>query len=461
VGWEPTARTGRMPVLRQGVALMKTWTSETQHAPSKVGARTAAVRSADPAELEAGALRRASPIRDPQTAALALAATLLGLVFVFDAGYARSLRDGHGLVPREFWMQILYSVGAIGIGWLCSRASVRAMERMARPLWTLTVLALAAVLVVGIEMNGATRWFRLGPITVQPAEFAKVAIVLYLAAVFARRKAWPTKLKAPKNWAMRLDAVTIPKLVRALPAVWVGLALLLTELEPDLGTGLILAGTAFAMFWAGGVTKRSLTWCLGIAAALIFLVIQLQPYRLERITAHFDRWNPAHVDGIAYQTVQSELAMASGGFVGVGMGLGRAKHVMPASTTDFIAATIGEEFGLLGWTLVAGVLFMLTLRLARLALRAPTRFGQLALMGFAAWIGIQSAVNLMMANGAFPAIGVPLPFVSSGGSSLVALWMAVGFSMAALGPGAPEAAAEPGRAVVRAAPLARERSRPH
>src|SRR5262249_24782030 len=143
-----------------------------------------------------------------------------------------------------------------------------------------------------------------------------------------RRK---TQTKAP-DWAVALDSIWIPKLKRFMPAAWVLLCFALIELEPDLGTGFIVATTAYVLFWAGGVSKKSLSWCLGLALAGLLLIIQLQPYRLELITTHFDRWNPSNVDGIAYQTVQSELAMASGGFLGVGMGVGRAKHVMPAAT---------------------------------------------------------------------------------------------------------------------------------
>jgi cell division protein FtsW len=421
---------------------MRNWTNEYLRSKDE-GQRTTDESSSFDLQYRNTALpkyRKTTLLRDPILFVLALAASVMGLVFVFDAGYARSLRDGYGMIPREFVGQILYVGIAVGIGWLCSRLRGDIWERLARPGWVLNIALLGLVLVFGMEMNGAHRWFKIGPITVQPAEFAKVAIVVYLAAVFANRKGWrlPELLKSKKrsapNWALALDHVWIPRMRRIMPAFWVLACLVLIELEPDLGTGFIVATTAFALFWVGGVSRKSLVWCLAIAGILLFAIIQLQPYRLERITTHFDRWNPSNVDGIAYQTVQSELAMASGGLVGVGMGVGRAKHVMPAATTDFIAATIGEEFGFLGWLAVVGVLGGITWRLVVNAQRAPTKFGQLALLGFGSWIGMQSVVNLMMANGTAPAIGIPLPFISSGGSSLVALWMAVGISQAALVP---------------------------
>jgi cell division protein FtsW len=402
----------------------------------EINQRSRAVVRTEPLQATEPVPARVAAMRDPVLFWLGAAATLMGLVFVFDAGYARSLRDGYGVVPREFWMQVLYAALGLGAFWVFSRTRAETWQRLARPLWFLTVISLALVLVpaIGFEMNGASRWFKFGPATVQPAEFAKITVVLYLAAVFANRKAWPAKVKAPRSFALKVDTVWIPKVRRAMPAVWVALALLLTELEPDLGTGFIIAVTAFALLWAGGVSRRSLAWCLGLAAFAIFVVVQVQPYRLDRITTHFDRWNPANVDGTAYQTVQSELAMASGGILGVGMGAGRAKHVMPAATTDFVAATIGEEFGFLGWLAAAGVLGALSFRLAVRAQKAPTKFGQLVLLGVGAWIGSQTVVNLMMANGSAPAIGIPLPFISSGGSSLLALWIAMGISQAALAP---------------------------
>lgn len=412
---------------------MKTWTREPE---IQTEATPTGVVDARYRTQAAPIKGRPRVIRDPILVVMALAATLLGLVMVFDAGYARSIRDGKGAIPPEFISQLIFLGPALVAGWVCARLRPNFWEKAARPIWIMTVIALAAVLVPGIgyEMGGASRWFKVGRFTVQPAEFAKVAVILYLAAAFANRKAWPKKVKVPKSFALRMDSIWIPKLVRAMPAIWVGVALVLTELEPDLGTGFIIAVVAFALMWAGGVSRRSLAWSVGLAALAVLVMIQLQPYRLERFTAHGTRWEAGNLDGIAYQTVQSELAMASGGTFGVGIGAGRAKHVMPAATTDFVSATLAEEFGFLGWLAVVALLGGLTYRLAVQATRAPTRFGQLVLIGFAAWIGVQSVLNLTMANGLLPAIGIPLPFISSGGSSLLALWLAVGMSQAALAP---------------------------
>lgn len=377
---------------------------------------------------------RAPLIRDYPLLWWSLAATMLGLVFVYDAGYARSIQQGRGPIPREFWTQAVFLLVSLGAAWLAARVSIEVWRRAARPLWFATLAALLGLEFFGHELNGAVRWYKLGPFTFQPAEFAKVAVVLYLAAVLANRKAWPKSIRPPANFALRFDSIWAPKLKRALPALWVAAGIVLIEKEPDLGTGFIVAAIAFAMLWAGGVSRRSLAWCAGLAAIMVVATILISPYRLERFASHSDRWNPANVDGVAYQTVQSELAMASGGLFGVGMGAGRAKHVMPAATTDFVSSTIGEEFGLFGWLAVTGVLFALTWRFLTLALRASADFSRLVLFGIGAWIGGQAVLNLTMANGTLPAIGIPLPFVSSGGSSLVALWIAVGLGQAALAP---------------------------
>jgi cell division protein FtsW len=211
-------------------------------------------------------------------------------------------------------------------------------------------------------------------------------------------------------------------------------AVILIEKEPDMGTGAVVAFTAFCMMILGGVSKKSIVLATAIAALGVIGMIKQEPYRLERITNHAKRWEAGTMDDTGYQTVQSEVAMASGGFFGTGPGSGRAKHVQPAATTDFLPSTIGEEFGFVGMMLTLGILCLLVLRMLALATKAPTKFGSLVLSGCAAWIGIQATVNVMMSNGLLPAIGIPLPFISSGGSSLIALWMALGICQAVIAP---------------------------
>ncbi|WP_144241342.1 FtsW/RodA/SpoVE family cell cycle protein [Fimbriimonas ginsengisoli] len=379
-------------------------------------------------------MKRSLGIYDPVLFWLALVATLLGMLFIFDAGYARALSADKGALPPEFRSQLMFVVPAIVLSLVAGAMRPEAWKNGSKALWVVTLLGLFAVEKFGKEMNGAQRWLNVGPIQIQPAEFAKLAAVLYLAGYFATRKVWPKKIAPRKDFAHWLDTIAVPKLRRCLPMVWVLLAVLLIEKEPDLGTGAVVAATAFAMFIPGNVSWKSIVAALAIAGIGAGAMIVKEPYRMGRILNHTSRWDPQNVDDQTFQTVQSELAIASGGVFGVGIGNGRAKHVLPATTTDFIMATVGEETGLLGSLFTLAILGALVWRLLYQAQRATSHFSTLVLYGVGAWFGLQTCVNVMMANGFLPAIGIPLPFISSGGSSLVALWLALGICQSALAP---------------------------
>lgn len=380
-------------------------------------------------------MNRTLRLYDPALFWLAMAATLLGLLFVFDAGYARSLATGKGPIPREFIMQLVFTPLAVFASVWCAGIKPERWKTISKILWWASFVGLLLCMapVIGVAMNGAHRWVKLGPIVLQPAEFVKLTAVLYLAGQFADRKEWPANIKY-KDWTQWADRVLLPKLVRFGPMLAVLIAVILIEKEPDMGTGAVVAFTAFCMMILGGVSKKSILLATVLSLLGVMLMIKAEPYRLERITNHSKRWEAGTMDDTGYQTVQSEVAMASGGFFGTGPGSGRAKHVQPAATTDFLPSTIGEEFGLVGMLFTLSVLCMLCLRMLALAAKAPTKFGSMVLSGCSAWIGIQACVNIMMANGFLPAIGIPLPFISSGGSSLIALWMAVGVCQSVIAP---------------------------
>ena len=371
-------------------------------------------------------------ISDPLLFGLCLVATLLGLFVVFDAGYARSLAKDGGMVPREFTMQVVFLLLSVPLGFFLGGIAPEKWEKRARPLWYATILALFAVEFVGMSQNGARRWLGVGMFSLQPAEFAKLTAILYLAACFAKRAAWseiPRKrIRDIPTW---LDKWLGPKLFRWWPFFTILIAAAAIEMEPDLGTAAVLVATAFLMCLPGRVSRSSLL--IGVVGAILggYLLVQKQPYRMERITNHVHRWDKGVSDDAGYQTTQSEQGMADGGVTGVGIGRGRAKYFLPATTTDFIAATIGEETGLLGSLGVLALLGAITGRLAWLGYKARSTYGGLVLYGIAAWFGIQTCTNFMMANGFLPAIGIPLPFFSSGGSSLLSLWAAVGVAQSA------------------------------
>lgn len=372
-------------------------------------------------------------IHDPWLFAFALAATCLGLMFIFDAGYARALQSERGGLPSEFKSQLIFLVfSAIGTC-VATRVPTKQWKKWSKLAWIINLVLLVAVLLVGHRLNGAKRWIGVGTYSIQPAEFAKLAAVLYLAGYFAERKPWKN-VGRQKNFVLTVDNIWIPKLMRALPALWVLLGVFLIEVEPDLGTGAVIAATGFAMFLPGGVSKKSMFLAVLVALVAGGIGVAKQPYRIERFIDHPHRWTSENIDDTEYQTVQSELAISSGGLFGVGLGAGRAKEVLPATTTDFVWATVGEESGLLGSFAVLGVLGALVFRLFQLASRTKDRFDMLVLYGVGCWLGVQTCVNVMMANAFLPAIGIPLPFISSGGSSLVALWLAIGVCQATQAP---------------------------
>ncbi len=368
---------------------------------------------------------------DPQLLVLTLVATALGLFFIFDAGYPRAMAKGL-LIPPDFRQQAIYAVAAVVLGGLASRISAQRWRRLSRPMWGLGFVALLAVEFFGTTQNGAKRWLDFKFIMLQPAEFVKVAAIVYLAAVFADRPKWPSKLPKFSSRAKWLDVVGTAKLRRLLPGIWVLVAVFLIEHEPDLGTAAVVFATALAMFVIGGASRQTLVIGLSLCVVFIGALVFKEPYRVERFQKHFHRWDTKVMDDIGYQTVQSEVAMASGGLAGVGIGGSRAKHVMPAATTDFVMATVAEETGLIGSLLVLGILAAICMRLLKLAHVAKTDFVRLVLTGTAVWIGVQSATNIVMSNGTAPAIGIPLPFISFGGSSLVALWLCLGLGQGAL-----------------------------
>ncbi len=357
-----------------------------------------------------------------------LLVSLAGLVAIWNAGYARS--EG-SVFPRELKHQIVYLVIALVAGWGCSFIPRKSWRWLAWVGLGLSVAALVAVQIpgVGVSIGGAQRWIGIGRFTIQPSEFIKLAVIMFLAATMAGHVAWQEPRKAFKNFGEKLDRVYWPKFKRGIPLFLVLVLAVMVERQPDLATGAMIVACATGVIVVAGVSKKSLILLgLGGLLAVGFAIVD-EPYRLERFRVHAQRWEAQNrMDG-GYQTVVSETALARGGLFGVGIGNGTAKHRLPAPTTDFVLATVGEEFGLVGVLSLVGLLGVVTWRLFWLAARAPDSFGRLALVGMAVWIGIQTCTSVMMVNGSLPPIGIPLPFVSFGGSSLLALWMGIGLSM--------------------------------
>ena len=333
------------------------------------------------------------------------ALVLLGLVMVMSAASVSDLRTS-GSAWDSFTRQAIFAIVGFAGMIAVMRQHYGVWRRIATPLLVVSFVLLALVLVpgVGVGANGATRWLGAGSLRIQPSELAKLAIIIWAARWLAMDR---------NRDVIRED----PRVLRPVLLALGGLALLLL-LQPNLGTLIITAGAVGAViFVAGASLTRLAAWgALGFSAAAVAALSA--DYRRARIFGFLDPWaDPANT---GYQTIQSLVGIAGGGLTGVGLGASRAKWgFLPYAHTDFIFAIIGEELGLIGALVVVALFVALCLLGARAALLAPDRFGMLLAAGVTAWFGVQAFVNIGAVIGILPITGVPLPFVSYGGSSLL------------------------------------------
>jgi len=329
--------------------------------------------------------------------------TLLGVVMVLSASSVNDLRifgdTWHHLKRQVLWLLL----GIISMS-ITMRIDYRSIRKLATPFLIFSFLLCLLVLVpgIGIEANGSARWLGIGSFTFQPSEFLKISMVIYLAHLFSDSK--------------KKSEATITSLKKFLLIVGTASALLM--LEPDLGTTSIVAAISISILFFSGFKIRHLTVMGLLGVSLLFLASYTSGYRRKRLLGVLDPWQDP--TGIGWQALQSAVAISQGGVSGLGLGESRAKWgFLPFAHTDFIFAIVAEELGFIGACLV--ILAFLSIGLAGLtaAFKAPDNFGQLLAAGITAWISIQAFVNLGAVLGMLPITGVPLPFVSSGGSSLV------------------------------------------
>ena len=334
----------------------------------------------------------------------------LGIVMVFNASYFYA-QDRYGDAFVFFRKQLL----ALGCGatllLVISHVRLKWFERMAFPLMICTMVVLALVLIpgVGIMRGGARRWLGIGPLSFQPAEFAKIAVVLYLARSISRKHE-------------RMDQFTLGVLPHLLV---VGVCALLIVRQPDFGTAAILLLVLVLMLFGGGARPWHL---IGLAVAVLPVVVAAvvyAPYRMRRILAFLDPWR--YSKDIAFQLVQSLIAFGSGGLTGVGLGDSKQKmFFLPAAHTDFIFALIGEELGVCGALLVLALFAVIGMRGFRVALRHPDSFASLLAFGTTLVILLQAVVNVGVVVGMLPTKGLALPFLSYGGSALIGALVQIG-----------------------------------
>ena len=350
----------------------------------------------------------------------ALLLSIIGSALVYSASKQRLFDAG---INSDYYLQrhIFNIIVGIVLALIVSRFSFRTARAYAIIIYGVAVLGLIAVLIPGIgkSQGGAQAWIALpGGFTFQPSEFTKVALITLLAMVLTERR----------------DSELVPDDRDVLFGLALaGIPALLVLLQNDFGTVMIIGATLLSVMVVSGVKLR---WVYGSISAVIlagFIASQLnfiKDYQLKRLATFVDpTLDPL---GAGYNTLQARIAIGSGGWFGQGLFSGpqtQGKYV-PAQRTDFIFTVAGEELGFLGSVLIIFLISMILYRLTKIALNSPDRFGRLAAAGVAGWFAIQAFENIGMNLGIMPVTGVPLPFVSYGGSSMFVSWMALGLVVA-------------------------------
>ncbi len=332
---------------------------------------------------------------------ISLVMFLYGMVMIFSASSGLALHaygsSYYFLLRQAIW----FAVGLVALAALAYTDYHRVAE-LSPAFMVLSLVALAAVPVIGTEAFGSKRSIIVGPIVVQPSEIAKMALLIFAVYIFSKRQ---DKMDDWRELIMPVLAVT-------------ALACLLIILEPDLGTMLVVAISVYAVLWLAGAPLRKMAMLalLGGSATLVFIFTS--SYRKARFLAFLDPWSSPREGG--FHIIQSMIALGSGNVSGLGLGMSRQKFFyLPNAHTDFIFSIIGEEAGLIG-TLSVLALFACFIYLGfRTAKGAPDRLGRLLAMGITCMLGVQALINMGAASGVLPITGITLPFFSYGGSSLV------------------------------------------
>jgi cell division protein FtsW len=339
------------------------------------------------------------------------ALVLLGLIMILSASSVTSFAN-YGSSFLFFKKQALWALVGVAAFVVFARVDYRRLFGVGYVMIAGVALLLIAVLIpgLGVVAGGSARWLGFGTWTFQPSELAKLALVLFAADVFSRK-----------------DEKSLGELSHTmLPLIPVlGVLAALVMLQPDMGTTLVLGMIGVGMMFVAGAPLRYLIPISAVGAVGAVGAAFGADYRRARLLAFLDPWaDPLHT---GYQTIQGLLAIGSGGWFGVGLGASRQKWLyIPNAHTDFIYAILGEEMGLLGTLLVLGMFAFIAFIGIKIAKRAPDRFGMLIASGITIWVSFQALVNIGAVTAALPITGVPLPFVSFGGSSLVVTLMAIG-----------------------------------
>ena len=363
-----------------------------------------------PARQKATALVRERHQADYAILVIVVALTAIGILMVYSSSAMKAYiasDDALKVVgPQIAWA----GLGIISL-FAMMRIDYRYLRFASVPVFAFSIVLLVLVFVPGLNVvvGGSARWLKIGPLGLHPAEIAKLAMIIYLAHWFAKRG---TRVKS--FWGG-----TVPFLIIVGPIV------ALVFKEPDLGTTMVIGLTAVTMFFLAGGRMMHLV-AIGIAALAALVAVGLRAYQLDRIRTWLDPWlDPL---GAGFHTIQGLLALGLGGILGAGLGESRLAGglFLPNASNDYIFAIIGEEFGLIGATVVIVLFVALAYSGIRVSLAAPDTFGALLAAGITAWLCIQAFINIGVVVALIPVTGITLPFISAGGSSLTISLAAVG-----------------------------------
>jgi cell division protein FtsW len=340
----------------------------------------------------------------------------LGILMVYSAAIA--LADGpranygrYSFVLRQF----AYVAIGLFVSTMVLTVPMTAWRRMTMALFGVTVVLLVLVLIPGIgkKANNAMRWLPVGPVTFQPSELMKLAVILLTADYVIRKKEY---MQSFLRGFMPI-------------AIILGIVAFLLLKQPDLGALIVTVSIAMGILFLGGINAKIFSSIAGILMSGFALIIWLTPWRLERVFAYHDPWNPVYAQSTAYQLSHSLMAVGRGEWTGVGLGSSVEKlHYLPEAHTDFIVAVIGEELGFVGIMLILVLFAVLVQRcfeIGRQAIAMERVFGGLVAQGVGIWFGVQAFINVGVCLGVLPTKGLTLPFVSYGGSGLLMNLIAV------------------------------------
>ena len=334
----------------------------------------------------------------------------IGLIMVLSASSVFSRYEYDGNSYAVALRQLMFAVLGLNGGYVVMRMPWPWLKKMIVPFLALSVLLILATFVVGLNIRGNRNWLPIAPgFTLQPSEFAKLAIVAWIALWYSARQ----------------KALTNPRLV-VLPMVPVtGAVAMLVVLQHDLGTALVLFAIIVGMLWIGGLPRKQMTAVLSTLFVGLLFAVATSPQRRSRLFNFLDPLSDPEYAG--FQSIHANMAMARGGFWGVGLGGSRQKWgSLPDAHTDFILAITGEELGLLGALVVLVLFAVLSLAGIRIATRAKDPFSRYAAAGITIWIVAQTTINVGMVLGMLPVVGVPLPLISYGGTSMLVTLTAMG-----------------------------------